>query len=50
MTRFIAACHPIEKLTDLEALISPGFTVSCPPAAIECASAGCVRAAAMVAQ
>lgn len=45
--REIGYCH-IEKLTNLEALPSKGFTVACFPVKIEGASAGWTRAVAIV--
>jgi kynurenine formamidase len=45
--RRIGYCH-IEKLHNLEALPSKGFTVCCFPAKIERASAGWTRAVAIV--
>ena len=40
--------YQIEKLTNLEALPSHGFTVSCFPIKIERASAGWIRAVALI--
>jgi kynurenine formamidase len=45
--REIGYCH-IEKLSNLEALPSAGFTISCFPVKIEAASAGWTRAVAIV--
>jgi kynurenine formamidase len=45
--RHIGYCH-IEKLHNLEALPSTGFTVSCFPTKIEGASAGWTRAVAII--
>jgi kynurenine formamidase len=45
--REMAYCH-IEKLHNLEALPSKGFTISCLPVKIERASAGWTRAIAII--